>query len=185
MNKDHIQPEFVLVITGRAFISDDVSSALTHTVSKYCGVMPVSERLGDVALEYGLDRNYNGLVTALEEHYGYSTARNKGTCDNRLSIRRDVIEASVLDGLKDHLLPPDCVKEFVTEFHKEMNRLAATQDTERDRLTRDLVKTENDIKKLIEAIKEGVPGSAIKDEMETLEDRRQELTYALEHAPAQ
>ena len=70
MNKDHIQPEFVLVITGRAFISDDVSSALTHTVSKYCGVMPVSERLGDVALEYGLDRNYNGLVTALEEHYG-------------------------------------------------------------------------------------------------------------------
>ena len=79
---------------------------------------------------------------------------------------------------------PDCVKEFVTEFHKEMNRLAATQDTERDRLTRDLVKTENDIKKLIEAIKEGVPGSAIKDEMKTLEDRRQELTYALEHAPA-
>ena len=70
MNKDHIQPEFVLVIMGRAFISDDVSSALTHTVSKYCGVMPVSERLGDVALEYGLDRNYNGLVTALEEHYG-------------------------------------------------------------------------------------------------------------------
>ena len=79
---------------------------------------------------------------------------------------------------------PDCVKEFVTEFHKEMNRLAATQDTERERLTRDLVKTENDIKKLIEAIKEGVPGSAIKDEMKTLEDRRQELTYALEHAPA-
>ena len=70
MNKDHIQLEFVLVITGRAFIFDDVSSALTHTVSKYCGVMPVSERLGDVALEYGLDRNYNGLVTALEEHYG-------------------------------------------------------------------------------------------------------------------
>ena len=38
-------------------------------------------------------------------------------------------------------------------------------------MTRDVVKTENDIKKLIEAIKEGVPGSAIKDEMETLEDR--------------
>lgn len=51
-------------------------------------------------------------------------------------------------------------------------------------MTRDLVKTENDIKKLIEAIKEGVPGSTIKDELQTLEDRRQELTYALEHAPA-
>ena len=125
-----------------------------------------------------------GFSKISQKHYGCSTARNKGTCDNRLSIRRDVIEGSVLDGLKDHLMHPDCVKEFVTEFHKEMNRLAATQDTERDRLTRDLVKTGNDIKKLIEAIKEGVPGSAIKDEMETLEDRRQELTYALEHAPA-
>ena len=125
-----------------------------------------------------------GFSKISQKHYGCSTARNKGTCDNRLSIRRDVIEGSVLDGLKDHLMHPDCVKEFVTEFHKEMNRLAATQDTERERLTRDLVKTGNDIKKLIEAIKEGVPGSAIKDEMKTLEDRRQELTYALEHAPA-
>lgn len=125
-----------------------------------------------------------GFSKISQKHYGCSTARNKGTCDNRLSIRRDVIEASVLEGLKDHLMHPDCVKEFVTEFHKEMNRLAATQDTERDRLTRDLVKTERDIKKLIEAIKEGVPGSAIKDEMQALENRRQELTNSLEHAPA-
>ena len=124
-----------------------------------------------------------GFSKISQKHYGCSTARNKGTCDNRISIRRDVIEASVLEGLKDHLMHPDCVKEFVTEFHKEMNCLAATQDTERDRLTRDLVKTERDIKKLIEAIKEGVPGSAIKDEMQALEDRRQELTHALEHAP--
>ncbi len=39
---------------------------------------------------------------------------------------------------------PDCVKAFVTEFHKEMNRLAATKDTERDRLTCDLTKTNGD-----------------------------------------
>ena len=36
----------------------------------------------------------------------------------------------------------------------------------------------------VDGIKEGVPGSANKDELQTLEDRRQELTYALEHAPA-
>ena len=125
-----------------------------------------------------------GFSKISQHHYGCSTARNKGTCDNLLSIRRDIIEASVLDGLKEHLMHPDCVKAFVTEFHKEMNRLAATQDTERDRLTRDLTKTERDIQKLIEAIKEGVPGSAIKDEMQALECRRQELTHAMENAPA-
>ena len=99
-----------------------------------------------------------GFSKISQHHYGCSTARNKGTCDNLLSIRRDIIEASVLDGLKEHLMHPDCVKAFVTEFHKEMNRLAATQDTERDRLTRDLTKTERDIQKLIEAIREACPG---------------------------
>jgi hypothetical protein len=30
-----------------------------------------------------------------ERLLGRSTARNKGTCDNRLNIRRDVLEAHV------------------------------------------------------------------------------------------
>jgi len=62
----------------------------------------------------------------------------------------------------------------VVEDKDEANRL-------KFEIQRQLI--ENDIKKLIEAIKEGVPGSIIKDELQTLEDRRQELTYALEHAP--
>ena len=43
--------------------------------------------------------------------------------------------------------------------------------------------SKRDIQKLIDAIKEGVPGSVLKDEMHALEDRRQELTRALENAP--
>jgi site-specific DNA recombinase len=125
-----------------------------------------------------------GYAKISQHHYGCSTARNKGTCNNLLSIRRDAIEASVLEGLKEHLMHPDCVQEFVAEFHKEMNRLAATQDVERDRLVRDLDKTERDIQKLIEAIKDGVPGSAVKDEMKSLEEQRKTLTYNLEKAPA-
>jgi site-specific DNA recombinase len=125
-----------------------------------------------------------GFSKISQLHYGCSMARNKGTCDNLLSIRRDIIEAAVLDGLKEHLMHPECVKAFVSEYHTEMNRLAATQDTERDRLARDLTKTEHDIQKLIDAIKEGVPGSAIKDEMRLLEDRRQELAHAINNAPA-
>ena len=125
-----------------------------------------------------------GFSKISQHHYGCSTARNKGTCGNLLSIRRDIIEASVLDGLKEHLMHPGCVKAFITEFHIEMNRLASTQDIERDRITRDLTKTERDIQKLIEAIKDGVPGQTIKGEMQTLEDQRQELAHALEGAPA-
>lgn len=125
-----------------------------------------------------------GFSKISQHHYGCSTARNKGTCDNLLSIRRDVVEATVLEGLKGHLMHPDCVKAFISEFHRELNRLVADHDNERDRLSRDLAKTERDIQKLIEAIKDGVPGSTIKDEMQSLEDRRDELTQAMGCAPA-
>ncbi len=43
---------------------------------------------------------------------GSSTARNQGTCWNLPTIRRDMLEASVLDGLHRHLMEPALVKDF-------------------------------------------------------------------------
>ncbi|MFD2439948.1 recombinase zinc beta ribbon domain-containing protein [Paracoccus kondratievae] len=50
---------------------------------------------------------------------GCSTARNKGTCDNRINIRRDALEASVLNGLRKHLMEPALFREFCTEFTRK------------------------------------------------------------------
>jgi non-heme chloroperoxidase len=47
---------------------------------------------------------------------GCSTARNKGTCQNRFTIRRDVLEVSVLAGLRTHLMDPGLFAEFCEEF---------------------------------------------------------------------
>ena len=48
-----------------------------------------------------------GGYTLISEHLlGCATARNKGTCDNRLNIRRDALETSVLSGLRAHLMDP-------------------------------------------------------------------------------
>jgi hypothetical protein len=47
-----------------------------------------------------------GFSKISQSHYGCSTARNKGTCDNLLAIRRDQLEATVLAGLKDQLMRP-------------------------------------------------------------------------------
>jgi site-specific DNA recombinase len=116
-------------------------------------------------------------------HYGCSTARNKGTCNNRLAVRRDKLEATVLDGLKDQLMHPELVTAFVHEFHREINRQRSAQDGHRNRAARDLEKTEREIDRLIEAIKVGVSGSAVKTEMTALEDRRIELLARLEAAP--
>ena len=52
-------------------------------------------------------------------HFGCSTARNKGTCDNLLTIRRDVLEATVLDALRHRLMDPELFALFVAEFTAE------------------------------------------------------------------
>jgi len=61
-----------------------------------------------------------GFSNVSNERYGCSAARNRGTCDNRITIRRDVLEASVLSGLKTHLMQPELVKEFIAECHREL-----------------------------------------------------------------
>lgn len=54
---------------------------------------------------------------------GCSTSRNKGTCDNRKDIRRDRLEARILNALRHHLMDPALLKEFCDEFTREMSRL--------------------------------------------------------------
>ena len=124
-----------------------------------------------------------GFSKISQHHYGCSTARNKGTCDNLLTIRRDLLEAAVMEGLKDHLMHPDCVKEFVAEFHREVNRLAANQDFERDQIVRDLEKANRDLKRIVQAIKDGIPALTLKDELMTLETTKTELETRLAAAP--
>ncbi len=39
-----------------------------------------------------------------KHHYGCANTRNRGTCDNRLTIRRDVLEETLLSGLRDRVV---------------------------------------------------------------------------------
>lgn len=64
-----------------------------------------------------------GFSMISKSHLGCSTARNKGTCDNRLTLRRDVLEKSVLNGLQTQMMDPALFREFCDEFTREVNRL--------------------------------------------------------------
>jgi site-specific DNA recombinase len=50
-------------------------------------------------------------------------ARDQGTCSNKLTIRRDEVEARALKALQEKLLRQDLFEEFCDEFTREMNRL--------------------------------------------------------------
>jgi site-specific DNA recombinase len=49
-------------------------------------------------------------------HTGCSTARNKGTCSNRMAIKRADLEDRVLGALKNKLMDPALFREFCDEF---------------------------------------------------------------------
>ena len=49
-------------------------------------------------------------------HYGCAAARNNGTCNNRRTIKREILEERVLGGLRDRLLQPDLIAAFVEEY---------------------------------------------------------------------
>ena len=68
-----------------------------------------------------------GFSKISEAHFGCSTARNKGetACNSRLTVRRDALEATVMEGLRSRLMDPALFKVFAGEFTTEWNRLQA------------------------------------------------------------
>ncbi len=113
---------------------------------------------------------------------GCGTARTKGTCANRLNIRCDALEASVLNGLRHHLMEPALFREFCEEFTREVNRLRMEETASITAAQSELVRVKRDIDRTIQAILDGVPGAAVKEKMGRLEARKDQLTDQLARA---
>ncbi|MGY0794201.1 recombinase family protein [Azospirillum argentinense] len=118
--------------------------------------------------------------------FGCSAARNKGptACGNRMNIRRDVLEATVLDSLRRRLMEPKLFKVFCEEFTAELNRQLAAESSTVDQAKAELARVERRMGKLVDAIAEGVPARSVKDELVRLEARQEELRLTLAEAPA-
>ena len=113
---------------------------------------------------------------------GCSTARNKGTCDNRKNIRRDRLEERVLNALRHHLMDPTLFKEFCDEFTREMNRLRMEGRASIDAAKAELGRLERQIKATVDAIADGMYHPSMKEKMSGLEARKTELESFLAEA---
>ena len=127
-----------------------------------------------------------GFSKISQEHFGCSTARNKGAtqCPNRLAIRRDTLEATVLDGLRHRLMDPDLFKLFVTEFTAEWNRQQAATSATQDARRNELAQVRRQIERLVDALANGTPPAAVNDRLRTLDARRVTLERDLAAAVA-
>ncbi len=130
-----------------------------------------------------------GYSKISQSHFGCSTARNKGetACANRLAIRRDTLEATVLDGLRHRLMDPELFKAFAAEFTAEWNRQQAATAGTQDAQRAELLIVKRQIERLVTALMNGTPPAAVNQRLRTLEERRgtleEELAMATAPAP--
>ena len=106
-------------------------------------------------------------------------ARSRGTCTNRLTIRRQEVEERVLVALRDKLMDRDLFEDFCREYVRELNRLRMEHRAGLSSDRTELASVEREIRKLVQAIKDGVPALSIKDELLAVEARKAELRSRL------
>ena len=120
-----------------------------------------------------------GFTLVGKDYYGCANARNKGTCDNKLTVRRHRLEEAVLDGLKDKLLHPDLIAAFVTEYQAEYNRLASNIAKDRSKAERKLSGVKRKIDQMIDRICDGMFHESMKDKLTALEQEKASLETEL------
>jgi site-specific DNA recombinase len=121
-----------------------------------------------------------GYVMYWRDRLACFSARSRGTCTNRLTISRQEVEERVLVALRDKLMGRDLFQDFCHEYVRELNRLRMEHRANLTHGRQELAAVEREIRKLIQAIKDGVSALSIKDELLSLEARKAELQSRLE-----
>ncbi|HUS97935.1 MAG TPA: recombinase family protein, partial [Hyphomicrobiaceae bacterium] len=120
-----------------------------------------------------------GFINLNADRVGCASARNKGTCHNRRTIKRGILEATVLDGLQQRLMDPALMEVFCEEYTLHSNKLRGEQNAAITGAKAELQKTTRELGRLVQAIIDGVPGRQVKDKMGELETRKEELEAQL------
>ena len=124
------------------------------------------------------------FASVSRDYLACSAARGQGTCDNRQGIRREGLDDLILDALKDNLMHPDLVKEFIAAFHEEVNRMARSQNSEMAIKRRELAGVARRLDGLIDAIADGLRTPGLKSKLEDLEQRKVALDAELARIPS-
>lgn len=124
-----------------------------------------------------------GFYIYSHEYLACFNARERGTCTNRLTIRRDEVERRVLLVLQEKLLAQDLFEEFCEEFTREMNRLRTEARANLSDKRQELTAVQREIDKYLDAIAAGVPGGQVKERMIALASRQEQLTAELQTTP--
>ncbi len=114
---------------------------------------------------------------------GCATARNKGTCNNRVHIRRDELESRVLNALRTKLVDPELFAHFCEVFTQEMNRLRMEGRAGIASAEAELAKVNRELEKILDLyLSDALSVDMVKERSKKLEARKTELEQFLAEA---
>ena len=128
--------------------------------------------------------NCNSPLSSVGKDYlACGRARRTGTCNNTQSVRRHLIEESVLDCLKANLMEPSLVETFIHEFHIEANKRIQVLARGVADKKRQLAKLMARLDSLYDAIADGLRTPGLKSKIESMEGEVTTLKSELDAAP--
>jgi hypothetical protein len=123
-----------------------------------------------------------GVIIVGTNQLGCANRRNKGTCDNHLTIKRETVEERVLGALQEHLMDDDLCQVFCKEFTRRMNELRAQHNASLDGYRAEYRQMEREREKIIKAITDGVDATLFVSKSKTVQRRIEELEAILSAA---
>lgn len=180
-----VNPESEWVITGvpeLRILSDEVWEAAKKRQRQIRNVVAASGNIGRAHRPLHL---FSGLIrcevcgssyVVYSKHLlACSGRREKGICSNHLTVRRDDLEARVLTALQSRFFEDEGFQVFCEEFQAAVNEARMEASASAKATNRQRTKIDGEIRKLIQALKDGFTGPAMRDEMLALENRKAEL----------
>jgi site-specific DNA recombinase len=122
----------------------------------------------------------NGHYTVIgEERIGCTTHRERGACSNGRTMAVHKLEERVLNGLKDKLLTPELIAEFVREFHLHVVNIERDESRRREASHLLIREVDEKIDRMVTAIEGGAEVAAFHKRLIELEERRRTLSIEL------
>jgi hypothetical protein len=118
-----------------------------------------------------------------QDRYACSSHVMNGSCANSRTIAREVLEARMLDGLRDRLMAPEIAAEAMRAFAEETNRLNREWRSSGDADRRELDKLGRSMKEILTLIEDGGGSRVMVSRLRELETREDELKARLAQTP--
>jgi site-specific DNA recombinase len=120
-----------------------------------------------------------GYTLVAKDRYGCANRKNRGSCQNSATIKRQVIEGRVLGGLKGKLLEPEYLQAFMDEYLVALQKVESAKAKNQERARKELIIVEKRLSAILNAIEQGIVTETTKGRLVELEGEKKRLYEGL------